>query len=346
MAGFSVSLPFTLGIVALSFAIALPDGVNSEEREDQQSAVRLVADVSAGPGRMMAVGISSLANVRADMADIDIDWVIRKSLIDKMQDDVSDMALFDLSEVDLAVLEKQTDLKTVMTFWPSDEWDINHPGYLLAARSTTSPDFVQAFLGAVRDDVTILKAARVDIDRLDPSFAAAESPLSMHEGANAFLASDAGKGRSISAKSDVVEASIPADDAVEPAQTPIPETSPIADSQKAGRSFTLYFETDDDKLDGSDFQSVADACRYAATLTNARFVISGHTDTVGSDSYNGQLAERRAAATAAAIKNDPRFREALSVIEHGEMKLAIATDDGVSEPKNRRVEITILEGDN
>ncbi|MGH1480395.1 MAG: OmpA family protein [Geminicoccales bacterium] len=115
-------------------------------------------------------------------------------------------------------------------------------------------------------------------------------------------------------------------------------------ARKARRLFTIYVNSDEANLSQDDFPSVAEACCYASTLTNAHFVISGHTDTVSSDTYNGGLAWRWAAATAEAIKNDPCFREALSVIEHGAMMLAVATDDEVSEPKNRCVEITFLEG--
>jgi OOP family OmpA-OmpF porin len=71
-------------------------------------------------------------------------------------------------------------------------------------------------------------------------------------------------------------------------------------------------------------------------------VISGHTDTVGSEAYNDQLSTERAAAVAAAIRNDPRFRDALSLVDFGERKLAVATEDEVAESMNRRVEIQVM----
>ena len=117
---------------------------------------------------------------------------------------------------------------------------------------------------------------------------------------------------------------------------------PVKESSAPGRSFTLYFDTAEAQLDRSDFKSVAEACKFAATLPNARFIISGHTDTVGSDAYNQGLSRKRAHVVANAIRNDPRFREALNVVEFGESKLAIATGDGVNEPMNRRVEISVV----
>ena len=125
-------------------------------------------------------------------------------------------------------------------------------------------------------------------------------------------------------------------DVDQPAQTPIP-------GQISGtRSYVLYFDTDEATIDKGHISSVARACRYAAKLSRAKFVISGHTDTAGTTSYNDDLAKRRASVVAGAIRNDPRFREALSVVEFGEAKPALKTRDGVSEQMNRRVVITIL----
>lgn len=61
-------------------------------------------------------------------------------------------------------------------------------------------------------------------------------------------------------------------------------------ARNAGRSITIYVDSDEANLGQDDFPSVAEACCYGSTLTNAHFVISGHTDTVGSDTHNGGLA--------------------------------------------------------
>ena len=350
MAGLSLRL--VLG-AAVGLTIQSPISASADSEKDQRTVMELFADVSAGPSRRIAVGMSSLANLRTDMADINIDWVVLERSIGGVLKTSSDLALLDLGKVDIAAIEDQTDLRAVMTFWPeggaANEKDDAHPGYLLAARSTVSPDFIDGFLSAVEDDVETLEAAQIDIEKLDPSIAMADLPIALHEGANQYyLTSSADDLRTLVKASDVVEIPLASeallDQPLEPAQTPIPETVPVSVAEKGGRSFTLYFGTDEAKLDRNDIKMVADACRYASTLTSARFVITGHTDTVGSMDYNADLAERRALATANAIKNDPRFREALSVIEHGESMLAIKTDDEVSEPKNRRVEITIIEG--
>jgi outer membrane protein OmpA-like peptidoglycan-associated protein len=112
--------------------------------------------------------------------------------------------------------------------------------------------------------------------------------------------------------------------------------------ENKGQSFTLYFDTNDSTLGRDDIGLVAEACKVAATLTGARFIISGHTDSAGPEAYNSWLSVRRAAKVADAIRNDPRFKESLSVLEFGEQRLAIATGDGVAEAMNRRVEITVV----
>jgi len=77
-------------------------------------------------------------------------------------------------------------------------------------RSVVNRDVIHAVLGAVQDDVEILRVAQVDAEKLDLPFAMAGS--------------------------------------------------------------------------------VAKACRYVSTLIDAHFVISGHTDTIGSDTDNGGFA--------------------------------------------------------
>jgi flagellar motor protein MotB len=61
--------------------------------------------------------------------------------------------------------------------------------------------------------------------------------------------------------------------------------------------------------------------------------------------YNTYLSRLRAQSAAKAIENDPRFREALSVIEFGEAIPAVPTADEVPEPMNRRVEIIVVQAD-
>lgn len=69
--------------------------------------------------------------------------------------------------------------------------------------------------------------------------------------------------------------------------------------------------------------------------------VVGHTDTMGSDETNDKLARLRAEAVRAKLVEigvDPALIE---VDSYGKRDLLIPTADNVSEPRNRRVEITI-----
>jgi outer membrane protein OmpA-like peptidoglycan-associated protein len=212
-------------------------------------------------------------------------------------------------------------------------------GHALVADQAAPAEAIQALIEAIQADQRILKAAHIDMARLDPSISMSDPPIALHAGAEAYLSSNG-----------ILLAAAPSDEQenlVEPEAEAILEEQPlIVDATElGGRSFTIFFETDEAKLDREDYVSVAEACRYAATLPTARFIISGHADTVGPETYNTQLSRRRAESAAGAIENDPRFREALSVMEYGESMLAVTTEDGVDEPKNRRVEITVVQNE-
>ncbi len=76
-----------------------------------------------------------------------------------------------------------------------------------------------------------------------------------------------------------------------------------------------------------------------------RFRIEGHTDTVGSAAANQSLSERRADAVRVYLTS--RFggeASRLVSIGLGETRLAVATEDNVDEPRNRRVQIVNIGG--
>lgn len=342
----------------------------------ERSLLRLVADVSGNQARLIAIGVSSLANQKIEAFDIDIAWAgFQDDSLDLIQEDDNDFGLIDLNQVDLAKLEAHTDLRAVMKYWPFDdsaESEVQQPadarsGYLLIAKPSVKPELVQELVAAIQADNIFLKVANIDVEKLTRPIAMVDLPLPLHQGVQDYLKTTGSRFATVSPsnveatdpdeagveETETVTADISREDgesrpnetaispipiAAEPTRTPIPKTA------MNSRSYTLYFDTNEAELDRGDFQSVAKACQYAATLPRAKFVISGHTDTVGSESSNNVLAGRRAVEVANAIRNDPRFREALNVVEFGESNLAVETADGVPELLNRRVMITILPG--
>ncbi|MEM6906646.1 MAG: OmpA family protein, partial [Pseudomonadota bacterium] len=69
--------------------------------------------------------------------------------------------------------------------------------------------------------------------------------------------------------------------------------------------------------------------------------IVGHTDTVGSVTYNQDLSERRARRVASALVDRGVPSGAMTLAGRSENDLAVQTGDNVREAANRRVEISL-----
>ena len=330
--------------------------------------IQLFANTADADARMIAVGIKSIVNMRVEEFEIETIWhESQNDALEPVLQQGVDLGLVDENYFD--DFEIENSLRAVLKFWNvggkvNQDNSNEDPSILLVARGSIPSDTVQAILAAIMDDDLILKAANVDIGRLTPTVAMSNLPLRLHEGAEDFLRTRESAPTTILAKSeesgeqdtsgavDVVDIDVPS--------TPVDGVLNVSSlSKKAqigsgkrvaesttsasdnNQTFAVYFDTADTDLDQQDFELIADVCRFAAKFPQASFIISGHTDTVGPSSFNETLAELRALKVANAIRNDPRFRESLSVVKFGESSLAVPTGDGVPEPMNRRVEITV-----
>lgn len=70
-----------------------------------------------------------------------------------------------------------------------------------------------------------------------------------------------------------------------------------------------------------------------------RVVVAGHADRSGSAAYNLRLSEQRAHTVARTLATMGIPDDAMTIEAFGETQPRIPTDDGVREPRNRRVEI-------
>jgi outer membrane protein OmpA-like peptidoglycan-associated protein len=105
--------------------------------------------------------------------------------------------------------------------------------------------------------------------------------------------------------------------------------------------FRLYFISDSDTLTPASqalydgvFQDIKRRPVYEVEVI-------GHTDTLGDKTYNQQLSLNRAKAIRDRLVKDGLSAASITVAGRGELDLAIKTGDQVSEPRNRRVEITV-----
>ena len=85
--------------------------------------------------------------------------------------------------------------------------------------------------------------------------------------------------------------------------------------------------------------------RVASTLTEydkTVIEVAGHTDSVGSDSYNQQLSEQRANNVAAYLAGRSVARTRMVTVGAGETRPVASNDTDAGRAQNRRVEITIV----
>jgi outer membrane protein OmpA-like peptidoglycan-associated protein len=105
--------------------------------------------------------------------------------------------------------------------------------------------------------------------------------------------------------------------------------------------FTLYFIENSPELTEDSktvFESVFADLKQRKV---ADVVVVGHTDAVGSDAFNDDLARKRADTIRAALLARGLAPTDVVAIGRGKRELLVPTADGVAEPRNRRVEIVV-----
>lgn len=105
--------------------------------------------------------------------------------------------------------------------------------------------------------------------------------------------------------------------------------------------FILYFQFQTDELTD---ESRALVPRVLEALRNRPFpdvAVIGHTDSTGTSESNAALGLTRANTIRNLLVQAGVSPDVIEVTSHGEADLLVKTGDGVLEPRNRRVEITV-----
>lgn len=105
--------------------------------------------------------------------------------------------------------------------------------------------------------------------------------------------------------------------------------------------FILYFETGTTTLQKESEAAIADIVSAVNQRKAISIAISGHADATGSDEINDKLALARAEQVRHLLLAQGVPPELTSVSSHGKGNPAVPTPDGVAEPRNRRVEVTV-----
>ena len=115
----------------------------------------------------------------------------------------------------------------------------------------------------------------------------------------------------------------------------------LAGLPSAPQHFTLHFRFESDRLTAESEALVAEILRVVSNDPAAEVAIVGHTDTMGRRDRNYALGLSRANTVRDILVAASLRPSSIEVTSHGEADPAVRTRDDVSEPRNRRVDITI-----
>ena len=103
----------------------------------------------------------------------------------------------------------------------------------------------------------------------------------------------------------------------------------------------IYFDFDNFKLSQVSKNILINFLDKNKNILN-RYIILGHTDTMGSEDYNLNLSFERAQAIRDILLDEGIIDKNVSILGKGENETAVRTPDETKHPANRRAEIKIL----
>ena len=106
-------------------------------------------------------------------------------------------------------------------------------------------------------------------------------------------------------------------------------------------TFTLHFSLAKQELTPESQEKLNQVLTEAAGWEAAEITVTGHTDRMGTDENNDALSLKRASRVRDMLVQRGAQADAVHAVGMGEREPIVATDDGVAEEANRRVEVTI-----
>jgi outer membrane protein OmpA-like peptidoglycan-associated protein len=126
-----------------------------------------------------------------------------------------------------------------------------------------------------------------------------------------------------------------------PPPSPLASASPPPPPVAAPANYLVFFDFNRSYLTPEARSIVKAAVETAQRKGMARVVVTGHTDTVGSDSYNMRLSMSRAESVKDEMVRDGLPPVQIAVEGHGFRDPLVPTGPGVREPQNRRAVIDL-----
>lgn len=106
-------------------------------------------------------------------------------------------------------------------------------------------------------------------------------------------------------------------------------------------SFLFYFEAGTSEISQTSKEQLDEVIQTLSLYAPASIEIIGHSDHEGEAQKNYELALKRAHVVEAFLREKKVDLERVNVVSHGENDPIVPTEDGVPEPRNRRVEVFI-----
>lgn len=153
------------------------------------------------------------------------------------------------------------------------------------------------------------------------------------QGEETTTLSEAGAGYNFEDPSQVVDASAPE---IQAALHAVEQVEPVAPVQ-----FVVYFPSGKTEPTAESRREWPAITAALASHPAAEITVSGHTDSVGPETFNRTLAMERANAMRAALINAGAEAGLITAVSYGESRPAVERPDGQAEPLNRRVVIRI-----
>jgi OOP family OmpA-OmpF porin len=119
-----------------------------------------------------------------------------------------------------------------------------------------------------------------------------------------------------------------------PAPPPPPPPPPV-------KTFIVFFDFDKSNLTAEGQSVVSEAVKTAKQSGFVKVMVTGHTDTVGSDTYNQALSVRRAQTVKEEMVREGMDEASISIEGKSFHDPLVATGPGVREPQNRRAVIDL-----
>jgi outer membrane protein OmpA-like peptidoglycan-associated protein len=104
----------------------------------------------------------------------------------------------------------------------------------------------------------------------------------------------------------------------------------------------ITFPTDSSNLNAGFYDVLNSVSRVVNEYEQTVVEVAGHTDSTGSNQYNQQLSERRAASVAAYLRTREVLGERIIEVGMGEERPVATNDTDSGRQSNRRVELTLV----